>query len=138
MMLRVEEFMTGEVVALRPHDTLARADALMTRAGIRHLPVIDERRHVVGIVSLKEVTRALAAREDLERPVGDIMTQPVRTIEPEAPAWEAVELLLDHRIGALPVVDPRGELIGIVTDTDFLQVAHRALHGRTGFELANL
>ncbi len=138
MMLRVEEFMTGEVVALRPHDTLAHADGLMTRAGIRHLPVVDDRRQVVGIVSLKDVTRALAASEDGERPVGDIMTQPVQTIEPEAPAYQAVELLLDHRIGALPVVDHKGELIGIITDSDFLQVARRALHGRTGYELANL
>jgi CBS domain-containing protein len=137
-MLRVEELMTTEVEALRPSDPVSRAEQQMTRIGVHHLPVIDAGRRVVGIVARHDLMRARALPGNGERPVGDVMTSPVQTIEPEAPAFRAVELLLDRQIGAIPVVDEKGALIGIVTETDFLQVAHRALHGRTGFELANL
>jgi CBS domain-containing protein len=137
-MLRVEELMTTEVEALRPSDTVARAEQQMTRIGVHHLPVIDATRRVLGIIARHDLMRARALPGNGERPVGDVMSSPVETIEPEEPAFRAVELMLDRRIGAIPVVDEKGTLIGIVSETDFLQVAHRALHGRTGYELANL
>jgi len=50
----------------------------------------------------------------------------------ETPAYRAAELMIDRKIGSLPVVGDDGVMIGIVTETDFLAVAHKALHGRTG------
>jgi CBS domain-containing protein len=138
MMLRVEEFMTSEVAALGPEDTVARADEEQTRVGVRHLPVIDGARKVVGMVSGRDLRRALSQPKGAALRLAEVMTHPVETIEPEAPAAQAVELMLERHIGALPVVDEHGALIGIVTDTDFLQVARRALSGKTGYELASL
>jgi len=138
MRLRVEEFMTSEVAALRPEDTVERADADQTRIGVRHLPVVDAQRRVIGMVSQRDLLRALSLPGGAARQVSEVMTQPVVTIEPEAAASEAVALMIERRIGAIPVVDPNRTLIGIVSDTDFLYVARRALEGRTGYELASL
>lgn len=131
-MVRIEELMTTGVIALRETDTVGEAEEQMRAADIRHLPVIDARHHVVGIVSNLDLVRLLGNSKGEQKRIGEIMTREVLTIRPEMPAHRAAEIMLDRRIGALPVVGDDGVMIGIVTETDFLGVAHKALHGRTG------
>jgi CBS domain-containing protein len=69
------------------------------------------------------------------RPLADVMSREVHTVQPETPAHEAAELMIERRIGALPVVDEQRRLLGIVTDMDFLTVARNALQGRLGWQL---
>ena len=131
-MVRIEELMTTGVIALKETDTVGEAEEQMRAADIRHLPVIDARHHVVGIVSNLDLVRLLGNSKGEQKRIGEIMTREVLTIRPEMPAHRAAEIMLDRRIGALPVVGDDGVMIGIVTETDFLGVAHKALHGRTG------
>jgi CBS domain-containing protein len=58
------------------------------------------------------------------------MTRDVTTVRPDTPASDAATILLERKIGSLPVVNSDGQPIGIVTETDFLQVARRALLGK--------
>jgi CBS domain-containing protein len=126
----VKDIMTKEVSTLGRNDTLDIADDMMTLERIRHLPVLDEGR-VVGVVSQRDLFRsALAvalgygekAQKALLRTirVKEVMSEPAITVSPEASAKEATRLMLEHKIGCLPVVEGR-TLMGIVTETDILR-----------------
>lgn len=132
MLLRIEELMTTGVIAVKEGDTVGRAEEQMQVADIRHLPVVDDHHHVVGIISNRDLARALAAPKGKQVKVAEIMTRDVLTVRSETPAYRAAEIMIDRKIGSLPVVGDDGVMIGIVTETDFLSVAHKALHGRTG------
>lgn len=138
MVIRVEEVMTSGVIALKETDRVRYANEEMKRSGIRHLPVVGSGRHVIGIVSSSDVIAALATPDGEDERVSEIMSRLVYIVRPETPAYRAVELMMDKKIGALPVLGQGDEIIGIVTETDFLGVAHNALYGRTGAELLNV
>jgi CBS domain-containing membrane protein len=129
-MRTVEEIMTREVVTLNAEDALIEVDDLLKRNHIRHVPVVQGRR-LVGLVSHRDLIRALArhppGKATHPPTVKDVMTAEVETVAPHASAREAIERLLDHKFGCLPVVDAQGELVGIVTEFDFLRLAHKLL-----------
>ena len=128
----VSKYMTREVVCLRRTDTVLRARDAMDNGELRHLPIVDEGNRLVGIISDLDVIAAIATGER-RTVVGDIMTHPVLSVTAGTPAHEAVACLLQHKIGALPVVaDDGGVLVGIVTETDFLRVALRTLRSEAG------
>jgi CBS domain-containing protein len=127
---KVREMMTKEVSTLGRNDTLDLADDVMTLERIRHLPVLDEGR-VVGVVSQRDLFRsglavALGYGERAQKMllktlrVKEVMSEPAITISPEATAKEAARLMLEHKIGCLPVVEGHA-LVGIVTETDILR-----------------
>lgn len=129
MRLRVSDLMSTALVTVRPRDTVERADLDMRLAGIRHFPVIDDRNRLVGVISDRDLLRAFGVADTRLIVIADLMTTQIRTITADAPAEEAVELLLENKIGCLPVVGDDGQLVGLVTETDFLEVAQRALSG---------
>jgi CBS domain-containing protein len=127
---KVSDIMTKEVTTLDRNDSLDVADDVMTLGRVRHLPVIDEGR-VVGVVSQRDLFKsALAAAlgygETAQRRllktlrVKEVMSEPPIVVSPEATIKEAVQLMLDKKIGCLPVVHGH-TLVGIVTETDFLR-----------------
>jgi CBS domain-containing protein len=126
----VKDIMTKEVLTLGRNDTLDSADDVMALARIRHLVVLDEGR-VVGVVSQRDLFRsalvvALGYGEKAQKAllrtirVKEVMSEPAITVSPEASAKEATRLMLEHKIGCLPVVEGR-TLMGIVTETDLLR-----------------
>ncbi len=123
----VEDLMTTAVIAVRAHDSLEMARDQMELAGIRHLPVVDESQQVVGILSNRDLLRA--ARRHHGGKVGDHMTVDVVTVSPSTRAAEAALRMQELKIGSLPVVGEDQRLIGMITETDFLAVAARALRG---------
>jgi CBS domain-containing membrane protein len=132
-MFTVEELMTREVVTLEADDALIQVDDLLKRHHIRHVPVVKGRK-LVGMVSHRDLIRALARQPVGQRAqpisVRDVMTREVEIVGPRASAREAIEKLLDARFGALPVVDARGELVGIITESDFMRLARTLLQER--------
>jgi CBS domain-containing membrane protein len=127
--LTIGHMMKTDVKALHEDDSLAAADWDLLVSEVRHLPVVDHARRVVGIVSDRDVLRAAAKRPGERLSVASVMTRDVQTCAPSLPAVEAVVQLLQAKRGALPVVDDQGVLVGIVTTTDFVELAHRALAG---------
>jgi CBS domain-containing protein len=61
--------------------------------------------------------------------VSDVMTVTIETVTEDTPAIDAVTSMIEHKFGCLPVTGDEGQLVGLVTETDFLLVAHRALSG---------
>jgi len=125
--LRVSDLMSTAVMTAEASETIKEAHADMQVGVFRHLPVLDERRRLVGMLSDRDVLRVVGAKRNGR--VADIMTREVITIRPETPAHEAAQLMIDLKIGSVAVVDETGTLVGLVTQTDYLDLARRALLG---------
>lgn len=134
--MRVRELMTGALITARPDMPVLDARHLMVEKRIRHLLVTSEGGELLGIVTDRDIRLNLPSQATslsvwemnylLTRlTVGKVMTESVITVGPDREARDAAQLLLDHRIGALPVVDG-GRLIGIVTETDLLRAFVRS------------
>jgi CBS domain-containing protein len=134
MALPVSRVMKSPVLVAERSESVSAALDRMEKASIRHLPIVDGARHLVGVVSERDLSRAAAMMQTAEGKreilrVGDIMhAEPLR-IPGSLPAHEAAAMMIDHKIGMLPVVDDGGTVCGIVTATDFLEFAREALLG---------
>jgi CBS domain-containing protein len=117
--MKVESLMSTALVTVRDNETIGAADAEMKLGVMRHLPVVDANHNLIGILSSHDVLAALAAGKKSVR-VGEYMSRDPITVTPETPARKAIDLMLEHRFGSLPVVGSDGHLMGIVTETDFL------------------
>jgi CBS domain-containing protein len=124
--LTCADIMTTALITMRATETVKRADIDMKLAAIRHIPVVDDRQRLIGIVSNRDVLRALGTAGD-SVVVGTIMTKRVRTVAEDTPAHEAAGLMLEYKIGALPVIGDEQQLVGMITETDFLALAQEAL-----------
>ncbi|MEQ9499209.1 MAG: CBS domain-containing protein [Deltaproteobacteria bacterium] len=126
----VADLATQAVVTVQANAKVGLADAKMRLADIRHLPVVDDEERVVGIVSHRDLLVALGESLGNTVAIRSVMREDVVIVRPETRAYEAAALMLDRKIGALPVVDHSGKLTGIITETDFLRVAYELLGGR--------
>jgi CBS domain-containing protein len=125
----VEDFMSTAVITMKESDTLSAAQIEMQMAEIRHLPVVDQNGHVVGVISDRDILRNLTKIDGKPTPVTQIMSWRVQTVKPSMLASEAATLLIEHKFGCLPVVGDDEQIVGIITDTDFLRIAEQALLG---------
>jgi len=131
--MQAEEMMTPNPVTVTPDISVAEAWDLMRERSIRHVPVL-ERGTLVGMLSDRDLAHFDMARltapesaEQLRRalstPVGRVMSTDIVGVTPDAEVGEIVDLLVENRIGAVPVVRPdTQELIGIVSYIDVLEV----------------
>jgi len=128
--MRVRDLMTAKPITVDPDTPMLQARQRMAEERIRHLVVVDDAR-VVGIVTDRDIRLNLPSPATslsvwelnylLSRlTVGGVMSAAVIVVDPDRPIAEAARLMLDHKIGALPVVD-EGRLIGIVTESDFVR-----------------
>jgi len=128
--MRVRELMTGAVISVDPDTPVLEARQRMVRERIRHLVVLDGA-ELAGIVTDRDIRLNLPSQATSlsvwemnfllnKLLVGEVMTRAVITVGPDRDCREAARLMLEHRIGALPVVD-RGVVIGIITETDVLR-----------------
>ena len=122
--LTVGDLMQTRVHTASPDDTLAHVHRQMRMSGFRHLPVVDGDR-LVGVISDRIILLAWA--RGAETPVRDFMTRYTEWVHPEMLAKEAAARMIHDKIGSLVVVDRAQRVVGIITETDFLRLAHRAL-----------
>jgi CBS domain-containing protein len=131
--MRVRDVMTAEVTTLQRNDKLTLADDIMRLGRIRHLPVVDENGQLAGILSQRDLFRGALAKalgygERAQRHLMDtlvvkeLMTSDVITTTPDTLLAEAAQMLVERKIGCLPVVEA-GRLVGIITEGDFVALA---------------
>jgi acetoin utilization protein AcuB len=127
----VKDWMTPDPITICPETTLPEANRLMKECGIRRLPVVDNGR-LVGIITLGDVREASPSTATslsiyelnylISRlTVGKIMTQDPITITPDTSIEAAARLMLEHKIGSLPVVDGT-RVVGIITESDIFRL----------------
>jgi CBS domain-containing protein len=121
--LTVADLMTTQLLTIKASEPLKEARADMEIGVIRHLPVVDDRGRLVGVISDRDLISKRGGK------VADVMTRALITTKPDAPAFEAATLMLDHKISSVLVTNEDDELVGMVTQTDYLEVARRALLG---------
>ena len=143
--MTARDLMTPNPMTVTPDATIAEVWDLMRESEVRHVPVVD-RGALVGMVSDRDLARfdvgrlllvegAEALRHGLGTPVVTVMTTDVIAVSPETGLAEIIELLVEHRIGAVPVVrsDTR-EVVGIVSYIDVLQAVHASVGPSPGGE----
>ncbi len=123
-MISVSDFMTKDLVTVREADDLALAESLLRLGGVRHLPVVRDRK-LVGILTQRDVLRSGISGKPPARelPVSEVMTKDPTTVRPGLGLAHAARLMLERKIGCLPVCEEDGTLVGIVTEADFVRFA---------------
>jgi len=131
----VRDLMTHEVTSVRRNDRLSLVDDVMRLGRIRHLPVVDDDddTKIVGLVSLRDLFRGSLARAlgygtraqqkllDMLF-VKEVMTTELVTTTPDTPLAEAARIMAHRKLGCLPVIE-NGQLVGILTEGDFVNLA---------------
>jgi acetoin utilization protein AcuB len=137
----VRDRMTANPIVVHPETSFQEALQLLREKKIRRLPVIDKHGALVGIVVEKDLLYASPSPATTlnvyevhyllsKLAIHDVMTRHVITVGEDCPLEEAARIMIDHKIGSLPV--KRGDqLVGIITETDVFKVMVEALGGRT-------
>ena len=127
----VKEWMTTDVITISPETKLPEAHQMMTEKGIRRLPVIKNNK-LIGIVTLGDIREAEPSDATtlsiwelnyllLQLKVEKIMTRNPITISQEATIGQAAQMMLEKKISGLPVMNSRGEIVGIITESDIFR-----------------
>jgi acetoin utilization protein AcuB len=131
-MLTARDLMTEAPATIGPTATVRKAVEMLQTLDIRHLPVVNEDGELVGMLSDRDLRALSIPHFEGEEHIGNIrtalaarvstfMNSDVLSVDAEADAAEVVDLMLDHRIGAVPVTGEDGLLIGIVSYVDILR-----------------
>ncbi len=127
----VKDIMTTNVFTLYEDDNLRVLSELMNWRNIRHIPVVDQENHLVGLMTHRDFLKIALSNlsgiseseanhvyEDI--PIGEVMIRNVASVGQETPLFEAADLMASEKYGCLPVVE-QGRLTGIVTEADFVR-----------------
>lgn len=140
--MSVKDYMTKDVIAISPETGVAKAADIMRDNDVRRLPVLEKGK-LVGLVTAGTMAEASPSKATSlsiyemnyllnKTKIRDIMIKKVITVSPNASLEDAIYLMLQHKIGVLPVLD-KDELCGIITDRDvfksFLHVSGYGIEG---------
>jgi len=126
------DLMTADPRTVTPQASIAEAWDVMRELAVRHVPVVEDGA-LVGMLSDRELAQvdvarllrfegADALREEMETPIVEVMSSDVISVEPETDVGEVISLLLEQKIGAVPVVEPgTRDVVGIISYVDVLR-----------------
>jgi len=120
----VKEIMTREVCTATKNETLLDASKKMMKFGVGSVVVVENGRPI-GIVTEKDILFKVVSKNKIPSKVklADIMSTPLITVKPTTSLREAADIMRKRGIRRLPVIDDKGDLVGIITDNDILSVA---------------
>jgi acetoin utilization protein AcuB len=128
----VREWMTTPVFSVSPLTSLSAAHQTMKEHGIRRLPVVDHDR-LVGIITIGDVREASPSDATTlsiwelnylwaQLTVEKIMTRAVITVRPDDSILDAAQIMLEHKVSGLPVLDAEEKIVGILTESDIFRM----------------
>lgn len=136
-MVTARDLMTRSPATVSPQTTIAEAWDVMRELDIRHVPVVENGALIgmlsdrdlarVGLLDRREPGGVESLRRKLGTPVIEVMSSDVVSIEPETDVSEIIGLLVEHKIGALPVVADGPGVVGIVSYIDVLRAYRNRL-----------
>jgi CBS domain-containing protein len=144
--MHVQDVMTRDVLSIQKFESIMHVAQILSERNISGLPVVDKENHVIGIITEADILSIMGIRREntfkdllkhiLGEPlpeckmgdfVGDIMTSPAATINPQANIAEVVRLMDENSIRRLPVVDDNNVLVGIISRADILKAVIKKL-----------
>lgn len=131
MAIKVSNYMSRQVISINQDMGIREAFFLMKEHSIRHLPIVDEKKKLIGIISDRELRRPNWVDEahdishvyylDNTMHVSDVMIKNVHVLHTYDTLSKAVTLLLDKGIGAAPILDKTESLVGMLSAIDLLR-----------------
>jgi len=128
----VREIMSQPAIVIDWGGSILDAAALMEERQVRRLPVVDDVNIVIGIISLGDVREAISVystaspyapdQDEILLEVDEVMTTPAITVALDATLLEVVHLLVEHKVGGIPVVDGNSHPLGMITESDVFRL----------------
>ena len=136
----IAEVMTKNVITIKPMDTMTTVQGLFSSKGIHHLPVVNSKDEVIGIISKTDFYRlehgftlfkskeSSSYNDAIMRSllVQDVMTKHVVTLLPDNSVYVAIDIFKENLFHAIPVVNGACSLVGIITTYDLLNYAYKS------------
>lgn len=128
--ITVGDLMTSDPVVVHPDDSVEDAATQFLTSGARHIPVVDDRGGLLGIISDRDMRGLLGAdssawpnapKRDREQRMSEVMAQDPISLNVRTPLATAIDIFADDRVGAIPIVDDRDIVVGILSYVDVLQ-----------------
>lgn len=135
------QVMTKNLVTISAYEPIAQARDLMDEKKFRHLPVVDKEGMVVGILSDRDVNRAMSPAGPgfmAGKLVSDFMSWPAITVDEDMALADVAEGMIDEKVSSFLVTREGREVVGIVTTEDLLKVLKNLLRGEKRSTLKNL
>lgn len=146
MPIKLSKYMTPKVISISPDMGIREAFFKMKEHGIRHIPIVDDENQLIGIISDRELRRPNWVDEakdishvyylDNSMKVKDVMIDKVLVLHTYDTLSKGVDLFLNEHIGAAPVLDKKGDLVGMLSAIDLLRALGDIIDdqkkGRTG------
>lgn len=134
--VKVRDWMTKNVITTRRNTSISSAHQVMRENNIRRLPVVENGK-LVGLISIGDVREARPSDATTlsiwelnylwaQLVVDKVMTVNVYTVTPDTPVLDAAELMLEHKISGLPVLDADEKVVGILTESDIFRMLVRS------------
>ncbi len=113
---KVKTLMTNDVLALSKEDCITTASQLMKQHNVGAVPITDEKRNVLGILTDRDIViRAIADKKDCNTLIAEIMSDDVVTVKEEDTLGYATTLMAENQVRRLPVVNENGTLTGFIS-----------------------
>lgn len=131
--MKVNEIMTGNPSVCDLNESLAEAAKTMWEADCGVLPVLKDGTEVVGLITDRDICMAMAMRDCNPVAVSaeEVISGDVYSVAPEDEIQKALELMQQHQVHRLPVINPEGKLAGIVSMNDIVLKAKEKANGKT-------
>jgi len=120
-----------DVITVREDDSIREAAEKMLKSGARRLPVIKDG-ELAGIITVRDIVCRAIAEMDIKEPASDYMQQPLATVWEGTPLQAAVEMMGLAGVRALPVINVKGELVGVIDDSDIIAVSEVETESKMG------
>ena len=128
----IKEWMSKNVVSATPDTPITEAHSIMKKNNIRRLPILEKGK-IVGIITIGDVREAGPSDATTlsiwelnylwsQIRVKSIMSTKVFTVTAEEPMINAARIMLEHKVSGLPVLDAKGKIVGIVTESDIFRM----------------
>ena len=125
--MRIQDIMSATAITISADADYSAAFEIMEEKDLHHVPVVNAAEEVVGLVTRRDLQLAARCFKEAPAEVSEVMHSPVLTISSKADLREAVDLMMEKRIGCLPVTNDGKHLVGMITETDLFRALKKLL-----------
>lgn len=118
--MKIQSFMVSSPITIQEETSIQDAIMLMKENRIRHLPVVDRKKKLIGWVTLSDLKQGLMPSMLGDVSLSDLVNRSPYTVSPDDDIEVAAKLMYQHKISGMPVVND-GELVGLITETDLFR-----------------